>query len=61
MTHLKALKIAYNQLSEKLEPHITTQFLGEIYIKIIEDSKKQAKLGIRPQNIFDDLCLKLIN
>lgn len=31
------------------------------HIKIIEDSKKQAKLGIKPQNIFDDLCLKLIN
>lgn len=30
------------------------------HIEIIEDSKKQAKLGIRPVNIFDDLCLKLI-
>ena len=30
------------------------------HIKIIEDCKKQAKLGIRPQNIFDDLSLKLI-
>ena len=27
---------------------------------IIEQAKKQAKLGIRPANIFDDLCLKII-
>jgi len=31
------------------------------HIKILEDAKKQAKIGIRPANIFDDLCLKLIN
>ena len=30
------------------------------HIEFIEQSKKQAKLGIRPANIFDDLCLKLI-
>ena len=30
------------------------------HIKILEQSKKQAKLGIKPVNIFDDLCLKLI-
>ena len=30
------------------------------HIKTIEECKKQAKLGIRPQNIFDDLCLKFI-
>lgn len=30
------------------------------HIKIVEDAKKQAKLGIRPANVFDDLCLKLI-
>lgn len=29
-------------------------------IKVIEEGKKQAKLGIRPANIFDDICLKLI-
>lgn len=29
-------------------------------IKEIEEAKMQAKLGIRPINIFDDLCLKLI-
>ena len=29
-------------------------------IKFIEDAKKQANLGIRPINIFDDLCLNLI-
>ena len=30
------------------------------HIKIIEDSKKQAKMGIKSSNIFDNLCLKLI-
>ena len=30
------------------------------HIEIIENSKRQAKLGIKPANIFDDLCLKLI-
>ena len=29
-------------------------------IKIIEDAKKQTKLGIKPANIFDDICLKII-
>ena len=31
------------------------------HIAIIESAKKQAELGIKPVNIFDDLCLKLIN
>lgn len=31
------------------------------HIKYVEDAKKQAKLGIRPVNIFDELCLKLIH
>ena len=30
------------------------------HIEIVEVAKRQAKLGIRPANIFDDLCLKLI-
>lgn len=30
------------------------------HIEILEAAKKQAKLGIKPVNIFDDLCLKLI-
>lgn len=30
------------------------------HIEHLEEAKKQAKLGIRPVNIFDDLCLKLI-
>ena len=30
------------------------------HISIIENAKKQAKLGIKPINIFDDICLKLI-
>lgn len=31
------------------------------HLEIIEECKKQARLGIKPVNIFDDLCLKLIN
>lgn len=31
------------------------------YIEEIETAKRQAKLGMRPANIFDDLCLKLIH
>ena len=30
------------------------------HVEAVEDSKRQAKLGMRPANIFDDLCLKLI-
>ena len=30
------------------------------HIEFVEEAKKQAKLGMRPINIFDDLCLKLI-
>jgi len=30
------------------------------HIEIVEQCKKQAKLGIKPHNFFDDLCLKLI-
>ena len=30
------------------------------HIKLIENAKKQAMLGMRPVNIFDDLCLNLI-
>ena len=30
------------------------------HIEIIERAKTQVKLGIRPANIFDDVCLKLI-
>ena len=35
-----------------------TQFIE--HIKTLEKAKTQAKLGIRPVNIFDDLCLNLI-
>lgn len=30
------------------------------HLEIIEEAKKQANLGIKPVNVFDDLCLKLI-
>ena len=31
------------------------------HIKLVEDAKSQSKLGIKPINIFDELCLKLIH
>ena len=30
------------------------------HIEVLEKAKKQARLGIKPANIFDDICLKLI-
>lgn len=30
------------------------------HIEFIEDAKRQTKLGIKPVNVFDELCLKLI-
>ena len=30
------------------------------HIEILEKTKKENKLGIKPTNLFDDLCLKLI-
>ena len=30
------------------------------HIEFVEEAKKQARLGMRPINFFDDLCLKLI-
>lgn len=30
------------------------------HVKIIEEAQKQAKLGIKPAGIFDNLCIKLI-
>ncbi len=35
-----------------------TEFIK--HISILEECKKQARLGIKPINIFDDMCLKLI-
>lgn len=31
------------------------------HAEFVEDAKQQARLGIKPANIFDDLCLKLIH
>ena len=30
------------------------------HVGIVEDAKRQIKLGMKPVNVFDDLCLKLI-
>ncbi len=37
----------------------STEFVN--HIKLVEEAKQQAKLGMRPVNIFDELCLKLIH
>ena len=31
------------------------------HIEIVENAKRQTKLGMKAANIFDDLCLKIIN
>ena len=31
------------------------------HIEYVETAKQQANLGIKPVNLFDDLCLKIIN
>lgn len=36
-----------------------TEFIK--HMEIVEEAKRQAKLGMKPVNVFDDLCLKLIN
>lgn len=41
----------------KSNPHETELIK---HIEFVEEAKKQARLGMRPINIFDDLCLKLI-
>ena len=56
-----------NQILDGIQNYILTIlkenpkniYLAE-HIKILEDAKKQAQLGIKPANIFDELCLKLI-
>ena len=35
-----------------------TEFIN--HIKLVEDAIEQARLGMKPINIFDDLCLKII-
>lgn len=36
-----------------------TEFIK--HIKLVEDAIEQARLGMKPINIFDNLCLKIIN
>ena len=31
------------------------------HVKIAESAKQQAKLGMKPINILDDMCLKMIH
>lgn len=58
-TILNILDAIQNYILENLKLNPRQTIFIE-HIKILEQSKKQAKLGIKPANIFDDLCLKLI-
>ena len=56
------------QILEQIQNHIVSVFKNNPqnmqlleHIKEVEIAKSQAKLGIKPANIFDSLCLKLIN
>ena len=56
---IKILESIQNYILHVLKTNYSKQLFIE-HISIVEDAKKQAKLGIRSTNIFDDLCLKLI-
>ena len=60
-------KYSVNQIIDSIQNYILallksnpnqTQLIN--HIKILEDAKRQAELGMRPNLLFDDLCLKLI-
>lgn len=57
---IKILESIQNYILNILKSNPRQTHLIE-HIKLLEDCKKQAKLGIKPVNIFDDLCLKLIH
>ena len=57
---IKVLEHMQNYILLLLKTNPKQTFLIQ-HIQIIEEAKKQAKLGMRPINIFDDLCLKLIH
>lgn len=59
--------VGINQILDSIQNYIlctlknnpqNIEFINDI--KTVEECKKQAKLGIKPANIFDNLCLKLI-
>lgn len=57
---LKILESIQNYILNILKSNPrNTRFIE--HIRILEDAKRQARLGIKPVNIFDDLCLKLIH
>ena len=49
-----------NYMLELLKANPANNRLIE-HIKYVEESKRQAKLGMKPVNIFDELCLKVIH
>lgn len=56
---IKILESIQNYILNVLKSHPReNRFINDI--RTVEECKKQAKLGIKPVNIFDDLCLKLI-
>ena len=38
--------------------HQNIRFINDI--KIVEEARRQLKLGMKPVNVFDDMCLKII-
>ena len=58
-TSITILENIQNYILYILKSNPKERFFIE-HIKILEDCKKQAKLGIKSANIFDELCLKLI-
>ena len=56
---MKILESIQNYMLGVLKTNPKQTFLIK-HIEFVEEAKRQAKLGMRPVNIFDDLCLKLI-
>lgn len=57
---IEILEGIQNYIVELLKENPSNAMFLE-HIRIIENAKTQAKLGMRPINIFDDICLKLIH
>ncbi len=55
----KILEQIQNYMLSLLKANPKSTFLIE-HIKIVEEAKREARLGIKPINIFDDMCLKII-
>lgn len=57
---IQILDSIQNYMLEVLKANMSNSIIPK-HIKYVEEAKQQAKIGIKPINIFDSLCLKLIH